>query len=229
MEIAMRRPLLLLAVLLATPLQAQVQFQPSVPQVVATGRGDIAVAADAAMVIIAVESRQASAAAASADIAQRMRAVREALIRVGVPADSITTSAYSVQPNLEHTEGRPRQNGYLALNAVRVRTRRLDQVGPIIDAAIAAGANRVDGVQFGASSTARARRAALAEAVAEARGDAEEMARAAGGRLGELLELSTVASPGNVMIRGASSIQTALNPADIQVQAVVTGRWRFVP
>lgn len=225
----MRRPLLLLAVLLAAPLQAQVHLQPSVPQIVATGRGDVAVAADQAMVIVAVESRQASAAAASADIARRMRAVREALIRAGVHPDSITTSAYSVQPNLERTDGRPRQNGYLALNAVRVRTRRLDQVGPVIDAALAAGANRVDGVQFSASSTARARRAALAEAIAEARGDAEEMARAAGGRLGELLELSTIASPGNVMIRGVSSNQTALNPADIQVQVMVTGRWRFVP
>jgi uncharacterized protein YggE len=224
----MRRTFLLLPVLLACPLRAQVQLQAPVPQVVVSGRGEIAVAADEAMLIVAVESRQASAAAASADIARRMRAVREALVRAGVHADSITTSSFSVQPNLERTEGRQQQNGYVALNAVRVRTRRLDQVGPLIDAALAAGANRVDGVQFGASSTARARRAALAEAIAEARGDAEEMARAAGGTLGELLELSTAVSPGNVMIRGASSIQTALNPADIQVQAVVTGRWRFV-
>ena len=226
----MRRLLLLLAVLFACPLRAQVQARDGVPQIVATGRGDVAVDADEAVVWIAVESREPTAAAAGSGNAQRMRAVREALIRAGVAADSITTSAYSVQPNLERAEDRQRQNGYLALSGVRVRTRRLERVGPIIDAALAAGANRVDGVQFSASSTARARRAALAQAIAEARGDAEEMARAAGGALGELLELSTIGSSAgyaNVMIRGASS-QTAVNAADIQVQATVTARWRFV-
>jgi uncharacterized protein len=220
--------LLLLAALLASPLQAQAQLQPTVPQVVVSGRGDVAVAADEALVVIAVESRQESAAAASADIARRMSAVREALLRAGVAADAITTSAFSVQPNVERTENRVLQNGYVALNAVRVLTRRLDQVGPLIDAALAAGANRVDGVQFSASSTASARRAALAQAIEQARGDAEAMARAGGGSLGELLELSTAVNAGSIMIRGASSIPSALNPADILVQAVVTGRWRFL-
>jgi uncharacterized protein YggE len=220
----MRRLLLLLAVLFACPLQAQVQSRDPGPQIVVTGRGEVAAVADEATVSVTVESRQPTAAAAGSENARRMRAVRQALIRAGVAADSITTTAYSVEPNPERTEDGQRQNDYVAMTAVRVRTRRLELVGPVIEAALAAGASQVDAVRFSASSTARARRAALAQAVAEARGDAEEMARAAGGTLGELLELTT----GGSMIRSASSNTTAVSVADIQVQATVTARWRFV-
>jgi hypothetical protein len=228
-----RRLVLFVALLFAVPLRAQVQ--PTVPQVVVTGRAEVTLPADEATVTLAVDSHAASAAAAGTENAQRMRAVRDALVRAGIPADSITSSGYSVQPYMTMENGRALPQGYLARNAVRVRTRRLELVGRIIDAALAAGADRVDAVQFAASNTADARRAALARAIAEARGDAEAMARAGGGSLGELMELTTSISPAQIAatairIRGASSVggETTINASDISVEAAVTCRWRLI-
>jgi uncharacterized protein YggE len=229
----MRRVLLLLLLLACLlPLRLHAQAAAPVPQVVVVGRAEVAVTADEATVLIAVESRQVSAAAAGAENAQRMRAVRDAVIRAGIPADSITSSAYSVQPYLTMEDGRTRQQGYVARNAVRVRTHRLELVGRIIDSALAAGADRVDAVQFEASSTAEARRAALAQAVANARADAEAMARAAGASLGNLLELTTIATPSSaaataIRIRGANA-ETNINATDVLVEATVTARWRLI-
>ena len=64
----------------------------------------------------------------------------------------------------------------------------LDQV----EAALAKGANQISGLEFYASKADDVRRAALANATAAARGDAEAMAHAAGGSLGPLLELTSV-------------------------------------
>src|SRR3982751_6139005 len=122
----MRRLLFAIAVLLPPRLHAQAA--PELPQVVVTGRAELAVPADQAMVILSVESRQTSAAAAGAEKAQRMRAVRDALVRAGVDADSITSSTYSVEPNMTVVAGSPRLDGYRAVNGVRVRTRRLEMV-----------------------------------------------------------------------------------------------------
>lgn len=228
----MRRPLVLIALFLPTSLAAQARDVP--PQVVVTGRAEVAIQADQAVVALAVQSQAPSAAQAGAQNARKMRAVRDALVAAGIPADSITTSSYSVQPETEHEDGRTRNTGgYVAYNGVHVRTRRLEQVGRIIDTALAAGANRVDLVSFTASNTADARRRALAAAIVAARADAEAMAAAGGGALGELLELTTGTSPaavvnGRVMIRGVSTMQTSINASDIEVNAVVTARWRII-
>ncbi len=226
--------LLALALLLIAPrLSAQVASAPR--QVVVTGRGEVNVAPDKAAILLAVQTRAATAAEAGADNARRITAIRAALQGIEVPPEAITTAGYSVQPHIIYREGQEdRQEGYVAVNTVRVETTRLDQVGRIIDTALGAGANSISSVQFTSSRVAEARRAALAEAVAEARLDAEAIARAGGGALGDLLELSTTGMApqafnyaNNVVIRGVSNTQTPITPDEIRVEAVVVGRWVF--
>jgi uncharacterized protein len=234
-EQSMRQVYVFLACLALPPgTEARAQAPAPPPQVVVTGRGEVTLAPDEATVVLAMETHAGSAAAAGAQNAQRIRAIRDALVRLGIPADSIATIGYSVSP--DYQGGRDRPNGYIAANTLRVKTRRVDQLGEIVDAALAAGANRVGYVQFGSSRTAEARRAALAQAIAEARLDAEAMARAGGGALGPLLELNTVnlargdvpVALQGVRIRGAASAETPITPTDINVQVSVTARWSFV-
>jgi uncharacterized protein YggE len=207
------------------------------PQVVATGYGEVTLDPDEATVVLALETRAATAAAAASQNAARVAAVRAALVRAGVPADSITTSGYSVDRNVEYLPAGSRVSGSVAINSMRVKTHRLAAVGGIIDAALAAGVTRIDGVHFGSSAAGRARREALAAAVAEARLDAEAMAHAAGGSLGQVLEISSSVTPtpqpsngidgALIQIRGANA-NTALTPADIRVSAAAQARWAFV-
>src|SRR5690606_12584202 len=78
----------------------------------------------------------------------------------------------------------PRVGGYRAVNMVEIRVDSLDELGAIIDAAIAAGANRVASLHFELQDMESARLEAIGLAVEKARREAEVVARAAGQRLG---------------------------------------------
>jgi uncharacterized protein YggE len=73
---------------------------------------------------------------------------------------------------------------------VRVTVRDLAAVGATIDAAIAAGANRVHHVGFSVSDPAEAQRRAREAAVADARARAAHYATLAGARLGAALTIT---------------------------------------
>ena len=75
------------------------------------------------------------------------------VVAAGIRRDSIETLNFSVYPEYV-TDDRgenPRVRGYRVTNQVSLKTRRLDAVGTLIDAALEAGANRVEGISFGLS------------------------------------------------------------------------------
>jgi uncharacterized protein YggE len=175
--------------------------------------------------------------AAAAENAQRTRAVLDALGKLGLSNDQRSTEGYSAYPELQYDRagGNPRVTGYVVTNSVRAESKRIEQAGAIIDAALAAGANMINALSFYASSIDEPRRQAIATAVSSARADAEAMAAAAGGSLGGLLELSTqgpTAIPRPMMdfARGkvAMAEQTPINPGQQTVTVFVTARWQFL-
>src|SRR2546430_11252130 len=50
------------------------------------------------------------------------------------------------------------RSGYLVTNSITVELKRVDQVGPVIDAALANGANQINSLSFGVSAADSARR-----------------------------------------------------------------------
>lgn len=243
----MRHLVLLSMLVSAAPLAAQQAAQPSSgwqgPDVITAATGEARVTPDRAQIFLGVQTRAATAAQAGADNARKTRAVIDAVKARDVPAEQIATSDYNLYPEYDHRgpprggAPTPRVIGYVATNTVRVEVRRLDQVGAIIDAALAAGANMVNTIQFLASNVDAARRAALAEAVGRARADAEAVAKAAGGSLGSLLELNTQGSPVRPLMRaarlelqsGGADMQTPIEPGQQTLTVWVSGRWAFVP
>ncbi len=206
-------------------------------EIVVSGHADATIPADRAMLRIAVETRGETAAAAGAENARIQQAVLAALRAAGVEAERMATAGYTVAMNYRPDgPGRsPLQDGYIARNSVHVQLSALDRVGPVIDTALAAGANRIDGVFFTASQTDSARRSALEQAIASARQDATTMARAAGGSLGRLLELSTEfpsRSPYTRQVAAGGTMQareTSITPREVHVNAFVVARWEFQP
>ena len=239
------RPVLAAVALLplaATMLGAQEPVrQPGVqpvPSVLVTGEGQARATPDRAFVTVGVESRASTASAAAADNARRQRAILDTLRKMGFPPEQLSTSNYSVQPEMQYDQNgqRARVVGYVVSNTVRVDVRQIDRVGPVIDASLAAGANQVHGLQLYLSDPGPARRAAIADAVSRARADAEALARAAGGSLGQILELSTVEPQmGPVMYRQPAmavardmAVSTPIEVGEEVVRAIVHVRWAFV-
>jgi uncharacterized protein len=71
-----------------------------------------------------------------------------------------------------------------------VRVRALDTTGAILDAAVADGANTLNGMTFGLADPEPAYNEARKEAVADARAKAELLAMAAGVKLGPVMSIS---------------------------------------
>ncbi len=76
-------------------------------------------------------------------------------------------------------------NGFAASNVVTA-TADLDRVGALIDAAVEAGANQVNGPSLGVADQEKLYRQALKAAVADARESAQVLASAAGRSLGKV-------------------------------------------
>src|SRR5215208_2796446 len=225
-----------------TSIRAQAPNTPSTSlpaSLTTSGQGEAKVNPDRVSVLVNVQTRATTAAAAAAENARRTKAVLDALARLDLPKDQLSTEGYSAYPEMRYDRegGSPQVTGYVVTNSVRAESKRVDQAGAIIDAALAAGANLINSLSFYASSIDEPRRQAIALAVSSARADAEAMAQAAGGRLGGLVELSTqgptvpprpmfdIAARGKV----AMAEQTPINPGQQTVNVFVTARWLFVP
>lgn len=150
--------------------------------VTVVGDGRVLVPPDVANVTFGVEATAPTQAAAQADAATRMQAVVDALLGLGIPREEIRTNRLSAQP--VHDQRDPSVvRGYQANNSVQVKLRNLDQVGAIVDAITAAGANRVDGIFFAIDQIETPRGQARGLAMQNARTKADQLANLAGMRI----------------------------------------------
>lgn len=229
--------------LTSAPMVGQLHAQAattSTPQVITTGVGEAQATPDRATIFIGVQSRATTAAAAAADNARRQKAVLDTLRKLGLRSDQLSTINYNVSPEMaiqnqpgSGYNGPPKVVGYMVTNSVRAQVERIEDVGKLIDAALAKGANEISSLQFTSSKADSVRRVALAEAVANARADAEALAMASGGTLGQLIEISTTSQPIRPVMYGQLAMAKAMAPTPIEpgemtVTANVTAKWAVV-
>jgi uncharacterized protein len=226
-----------LSALLGGVAQAQsVPAQP--PRIVTSGEAQVRVTPDRATILVGVQTRAATAAAAGSANARTQKAILDTLKAMGLMADQIATQNYSVNPEMQYppSGGPGRVVGYTVSNVVRVELRRIEQVGPVVDASLAKGANQINSIQFSSSNASEARRTAMADAVRDARADAEVLAKAAGGSVGTVIEITSNAPPirpmySEVMMRGVAKADAAtpIEPGEQVISAMVSVIWQFIP
>ena len=206
------------------------------PEIVVSGTAEVTVAPAKASFTIEIKTSAVNAGAASAENARLSRLVMDGLHSSNIGSNEVASSQLSVGPQWSYDESTRRQKrtAYEATNSIRIQTERLDKVAPYIDAALSAGASGVTEVAYSEKDPAAVRREALGEAVAAARRDAEAMAQAGGGRLGELDSLSTesgdqmIAQSMDRMFKKSVPENTEVVAPQITVTARVLARWRFL-
>src|SRR5262249_32241024 len=105
---------------------------------------------DMATISLGVTTEAPTAAAAMQANATRMIALVQSLRRGGIAERDIQTSNVSVNPQQEFHEGQPPHvTGYQANNQVTAKVRMLANLGSIIDSAVSAGGNTINGMSFG--------------------------------------------------------------------------------
>jgi len=206
------------------------------PAISVASRGEVKVSPDRATIQIAVQTKGETAAAAASENAKKQKAVIDALRALGLGDKDISTSGYNVYPEQRYEPNKdPVISGYNVTNTLTVDLKSVSLVGRVIDAALGNGANMINSLQFYASNVESARRDAIAAAVRKARADAEAAAKAAGGNIGDLLELSIGAyyppQPRPIIAmraQAAAATDTPIAGGDETVAVEITTRWKFV-
>ncbi len=179
-------PLAAATLLLLTPFAALAAEPPR--QIVVTGEGAIAAAPDYAEISIGATTAGAVVKDVMAENAKAVDEVLSAAKAEGVDSKDIQTSAISLYPQMNSSG--TAVTGYRATNLVRVRLRDLTKIGALIDKAAAKGGNSVSGIQFLENDPDGLLDQARPKAFADAKRKAEIYAKASGGKVGRLLDLS---------------------------------------
>ena len=206
-----------------------IQAGPQPTRIVVSALGSASREPEQAVINLAIETAARTAQAAAEQNAETMERIIAALRRLDIPEDQIRTTAYNMYPEYRHWDGRdpemanrqPEIIGYRVMNQVMVTVDGPARAGAVIDAALGAGANRVDGLGFQLRDTEAVRADALREAMQKARAEAQLLAEAAGLTLGAPIEISTSYGympppPPMPMYAGRDMAQAAAAPTPVQ-------------
>jgi uncharacterized protein YggE len=201
-----------------------------------SGDAVLNVVPDQATIHLAVDVAHAkSAEAASTEAQQKTARVLAAAQALGIDASSLKTEQLSV--NAETIEQRDHSTKTIGYTATRTIVACLDdpkKVDAFVDAAIKAGANRIDSISFETRDVEQRRAEARVLAVKAARAKAELLVREAGGKLGAPRAINEgnygYSGPWvyknvneNVDVAGSSSfVAGAFAPGKITVNSTVT-------
>jgi uncharacterized protein len=227
-----------LLLLLAAPAAAQdfANSSPAGPYVKVHGEATVSVEPDRAQLDVGVISQAPTAQAASATNARQSKIVIDQLGAL-LSTPSIKTVNFSVNPNYRYPKdgGTPEILGYTANNTVRVEIDDLARLQKVIDAAMKAGANNVNRLNFTLKDEAKARAQALGQAAEQARAGAMALASALNLKLGEVLSVEegqpVIVSPVRQVElsvgKGSSTAMTPVEPGSIDVHASVNLTFRL--
>ncbi len=160
------------------------------------GEGSVTTVPDQAHINTGVTTKADTARQALDANNAAMGRLMAALKKADIDEKDIRTSNFSVSPWYEpYIRNKPRViGGYQASNQVRVRVRDLSKLGPVLDAVVTAGSNRVNGVQFSVGKPETLMDEARRKAVADAKRRATLYAEAAGAKLGRVVSINEQAA-----------------------------------
>jgi uncharacterized protein YggE len=189
-----------------------------------TGRGVIQVRPDIAVLTFAIETSATEADNAIRQNADRAAKLIAALKQKMGADDRIATTQFQLYPVFDQ-KTRITPASYRVSNRVRLETARVNDLGPLIDAAAAAGSNRIGQLQFNHSQNDELARKAAALAVADARRIADELARAAGVTITRVhrIRFAATHSPGPLHAEMAMAARTTpIEVGDLNIERQVT-------
>lgn len=195
------------------------------------GGGKVNLQPDIAYINIGIHTEKAGAAEAVSENNINTQKLIDSLKAAGVDAVDIQTSNFSIwQNNMVGPDGIKTNSDYVVDNTVYVTIRKLGSLGALLDTAVKAGANNINSIQFDTADKSKAMSEARAQAVKNAKVQAEELAVAAGVTLGTVQTIQySDSSPSMVYFDKAMgggamtpNASVPINPGQIEVAVSVT-------
>ncbi len=178
---------------------------------------------DEALITLGVMTEGIDLQKAQEENSKKTSSVVASILGNGVPNSDIQTANYQIIPRYSFEEGKQTFTGYEVVNDVRIHLRRLENAGKIIDDAVKAGANRVEGIQFLSSHFIALYQYALEHAYRDALAKAKVLARQSGQELiAEPLSIKEGQSVDLISPMKLAVQESPILPGQIAVKASLT-------
>jgi uncharacterized protein YggE len=204
--------------------------------VTVSGSGEIQVAPDKALVMVAVEARNPTLQTAQQEVNRTVERFLALCDELHIPRQQVQSSSANVQAEFDwnnETHER-RMLGYFVSRQIQVDLRDLDRLGPLMEKAVEIGVNQVSPPQLETTRAEALRREALSKAADDARLSAEALAKTLGARVGKVRRIASSdvgLQPPQPMERGVAMMAKAGGGAEtyetgqIRINAEVTAEF----
>lgn len=195
------------------------------------GSSTIKVAPDKATISISIENTAKDAKSASAQNAQIMQKIQNAILGLAITKDKMQTTNYNLYPVYNTKDNSREITGYSVSNEITVTIDDIDMVGTVIDTAINAGASNVNSIEFGLKDSKIYKDKVLQQAVLDAKSKAQVIANSLGKSIINVVSVNT----GNTYIEArnfsnamymkaadATGVASPIQSGDISVRANVS-------
>jgi uncharacterized protein len=209
----------------AAPSQAVVTPPPPQRIINVTGSGQVYLTPDVAYINIGVHTSADTVGDALKQNNSQATAVASSLKELGVDPKDIQTNAFNVYPQQQFgPQGEVLKTTYAVDNTVFVTVRDLSKLGQILDVVVQNGANAINGITFDVLDKTKALSQVRQMAVADARAQAQQLADAAGVKLGNLISLNVSSSGAPVPVfggKGGVAANAASAPVSVSAGQMV--------
>jgi len=152
-----------------------------------SGTGEVLVVPDLARINLEVRREGPDAVELKRELDQVTAAVLGFVRQLAIAERDITAAAVHIHPRYRHREGETVLDGLIATRSIEITIRALDQLGEVINGALARGVNGVGSVRLDANDRPALEQAALDLAIDDALRQARQIAARFGVGLGPLL------------------------------------------
>jgi uncharacterized protein YggE len=162
------------------------------PKIVKTvGTAELKVTPDQAVIQLGVEHQSATARIAKVAVANASRKILAAIRELNIEDKDVQTAYLYLQPMIDYRKGL-RITNFTAEQSLSVTVRDLSKLDAVMDAVLAAGANRIEGIEYRSSDLRKYKDQARDEAARAAREKSEALANALGNQIGKTYSIEEV-------------------------------------
>ena len=210
-----------------------------------SGTGSALATPDIAYVDLGVTSDAKTAREALSQNNQQMQSLMTALTAAGIANADIRTQTIQLYPRYNNnnppqpvTPGQTGETtneliGFTATNTVEITVRKLDSLGQVLDQAVTAGSNQIQGIRFDVTNATLMMDQARETAMGDAIHKAQQLASLAGASLGMVVTVNENSNPpifygavGGMMAAQAESVPVSPGSQKITVNVQVTWELR---
>lgn len=179
----------IVACLFAIPALAQDKI---VPSIAVTGYAEAKLAPDQARLSVEVYTEQRNLKTAKKDQDEKVKNLLAIAVKQGVKQDDIRTLYANVQPLYDYVPNtsKPKFRAYMLSNQVEIVCNDLTITGPLMDALVEAGFDRVQGIQFTLKNRREEEQKLTRAALVNAKTKAADMASALDVKIGKPITIT---------------------------------------